>query len=49
LVHTIPDRIPVTAYTIFSNATLDYSIALTLQYRPVKGFNGDVLRSQLKR
>jgi hypothetical protein len=49
LVQTTFDRIGVTAYTTFSKVTLGYGPPLTLQYKPVSGFNDQVLRTVLRR
>jgi hypothetical protein len=49
LVHTVPDQIGVTAYTTFSKASLAYSPLLSLQYKPVRGFNAQILRAVLTR
>jgi hypothetical protein len=49
LVRTAYSSVGVTAYTTFANAALVPSSLLSLQYRPINGFNDQVLRAVLKR
>ena len=49
LVRTIPDRVGVTSFTTFSKVTLVNETSVNLQYKPITGFNGDVLRAVLTR
>jgi hypothetical protein len=48
-VQTSYNNVGVTAYTTFAKATLGFSDLLTLQYKPVSGFNDQILRALLKR
>ena len=43
------DQVSVTAHTTFANVTISLSGLLTLQYKPVNGFNNQILRMLLKR
>jgi len=49
LVQTTYDQVGVTAQTTFANVSISLSDLLTLQYRPVTGFNNQILRVLLKR
>lgn len=49
LVRTIPDRIGVTSYTTFGKVELVHYTSVEVQYRPVTGFNDQVLRAVLTR
>jgi hypothetical protein len=49
LVQTTYDRVSVTAHTTFANVTISLSDLLTLDYKPIKGFNNQILRALLKR
>jgi hypothetical protein len=49
LVQTTPDRVSVTSHTIFGKVTLVHMIPVELQYKPITGFNGQVLRAVLTR
>lgn len=49
LVQTIPDRVGVTSYTTFAKVELVNGTSVNLQYKPVTGFNGQVLRAVLTR
>jgi hypothetical protein len=49
LVQTTYNWVNVTSHTTFVNVSLDLSAPLTLQYRPVHGFNNQILRMSLKR
>lgn len=49
LVRTTYNSVGVTAYTTFANAKLLSSNLLSLQYRPVSGFNDQLLRVLLQR
>jgi hypothetical protein len=49
LVQTTYNQVSVTAHTTFVNVTIRLSDLLTLQYKPIKGFNNQILRAFLKR
>jgi hypothetical protein len=49
LVQTSFDGVGVTAYTTFSNISVGYKSPLSLQYEPITGFNGQILRTVLRR
>ena len=49
LVQTSYDQVSVTAQTTFLNVTISLSDLLTLQYKPISGFNNQILRAFLKR
>ena len=49
LVQTTYDQVSVTAQTTFVNVTISLSDLLTLQYKPINGFNNQILRAFLKR
>jgi hypothetical protein len=49
MVQTTYNRVSVTAHTTFANVTVDLGNLLTLQYKPINGFNNQILRAQLKR
>lgn len=49
LVRTTYDQVAVTSYTTFASATLGYSDLLSLQYKPISGFNNQILRALLRR
>lgn len=49
LVQTTYNQVSVTAHTTFVNVTLSLSAPLTLQYRPINGFNNQILRMLLMR
>ena len=49
LVQTTYDQVSVTAHTTFVNVTIRLSDLLTLQYKPIYGFNNQILRAFLKR
>jgi hypothetical protein len=49
LVHTHVGRVPVTSHTTFAKTTLLRNISLWIEYAPVKGFSGEVLRHVLAR
>jgi hypothetical protein len=49
LVRTVNDQIGVIAHTTFAKATIALSSPLSLQYKPIKGFNNQTLRAVLKR
>jgi hypothetical protein len=49
LVQTTYDHVSVTAHTTFANVTISLSDLLTLQYKPINGFNNQILRALLKR
>ena len=48
-VQTTYNQVGVTAHTTFANVTIDLSDLLTLQYKPIKGFNNQILRTILNR
>jgi hypothetical protein len=48
LVQTTYDRVSVTAHTTFANVTVDLGNLLTLQYKPINGFNNQILRAWLE-
>lgn len=49
LVKTADDFVPVTSYTTFAaTALLDGGDLLSVQYRPVSGFNNEILRAVLR-
>jgi hypothetical protein len=49
LVKTTDNFVPVTAYTTFAaTALLDGGDLLSVQYRPISGFNNEVLRAVLR-
>ena len=48
-VETTNNKIPVTAYTTFANATLLWDTSVNLQYKPISGFNNQILRAVLQR
>ena len=49
LVQTSYDQVSVTAQTTFLNVTISLSNLLTLQYKPINGFNNQILRASLYR
>ncbi len=49
LIQTTYNQVNVTAHTTFANVSLDLNALLSLQYRPIKGFNNQILRTLLKR
>jgi hypothetical protein len=49
VVHTADDGVSVTSYTTFAKVTLLHGLPVWLQYKPVSGYNGDVLRAVLMR
>jgi hypothetical protein len=49
LVQTTYDQVSVTAYTTFANVTLGLDDLLALQYKPINGFNNQILRAFLRR
>ena len=49
LVQTTYDQIRVTAHTTFANVGISLSAPLTLQYKPINGFNNQILRMLLER
>jgi len=49
LIQTTYDHVGVTAHTTFVNVTISLIAPLTLQYKPVNGFNNQILRMLLKR
>ncbi len=49
LVRTTYNQVSVTAHTTFVNVSLNLSSPLSLQYKPVNGFNNQILRMLLKR
>jgi hypothetical protein len=48
-VRTSYDNVAVTAYTTFAKATLGYNDLLSLQYKPISGFNNQILYVLLRR
>lgn len=48
IVRTANDRVSVIAYTTFAKATVGWSTAVTLQYKPIYGYNNQLLRAVLK-
>jgi hypothetical protein len=48
-VQTMYNQVGVTAQTTFANVTIDLRDLLTLQYKPITGFNNQILRSVLNR
>lgn len=49
LVQTTYNQVSVTAHTTFVNVTISLSDLLTLQYKPINGFNNQILRVFLTR
>lgn len=49
LVQTTDDRVSITAHTTFAKTTIGWSALLTLQYKPINGFNNQILRALLER
>jgi hypothetical protein len=49
LVQTTYNKVGVTAYTTFANITLRLNNLLTLQYKPINGFNDQILRALIVR
>ena len=49
LVQTTYNQVSVTAHTTFVNVTISLSDLLTLQYKPINGFNNQILRAFLRR
>jgi len=49
LVRTTNEQVSVTAHTTFANISLRLSDPLTLEYRPISGFNNQILRVLLRR
>jgi hypothetical protein len=49
LVQTTYNQVSVTAHTTFANVTIGLSDLLTLQYKPINGFNNQILRALLNR
>jgi hypothetical protein len=49
LVQTTYNQVSVTAHTTFANVTLGLNDLLTLQYKPINGFNNQILRAFLRR
>ena len=49
LVQTTYNRVSVTAHTTFDSVTIGLNASLTLQYKPINGFNNQILRAVLKR
>jgi hypothetical protein len=49
IVQTTYDNVVVTAHTTFAKATIGLQDPLSLQYKPIVGFNNQVLRAWLQR
>jgi hypothetical protein len=49
LVQTTHDHVRVTAHTTFAKVTIGLQDPLSLQYKPIEGFNNQILRALLKR
>jgi hypothetical protein len=49
LVQTTYNQVGVTTNTTFANVTIDLTNLLTLQYKPIQGFNNQILRTFLSR
>jgi hypothetical protein len=48
-VETVNNHIAVTSYTTFASVVVLWNTSLSLQYKPVSGFNGQILRAVLRR